>query len=89
MNGFATIGDARDRVLPFVHWYNQHHRHIGIRYVTPEHRHDGADHKILATHDRIYRQMRHAHPARWPGKTRNWQSIGAVWLNPEADLDAV
>ncbi len=24
-----------------------------------------------------------ARPDRWSGRTRNWQPIGAVWLNPE------
>ena len=26
-----------------------------------------------------------SYPARWSGKTRNWQPIGAVTLNPERD----
>ncbi|MBF4114292.1 transposase [Enterobacter cloacae] len=33
--GFSTLGDARVWVESFVSWYNEEHRHSGIRYVTP------------------------------------------------------
>lgn len=35
--GFATLEDARAWVESFVGWYNEEHRHSGIRYVTPGH----------------------------------------------------
>ena len=69
--GFATIDEARAWVQSFVRWYNLEHRHSAIRFVTPDQRH------------RVYQLARAAHPERWSGKTRNWQPIGSVWLNPE------
>ena len=31
----------------------------------------------------VYQAARNKHPVRWSGRTRNWQPIGTVWLNPE------
>jgi putative transposase len=41
--GFAAIDVARLWGSDFVRWYNTEHRHGGIRYVTPEQRHAGAE----------------------------------------------
>jgi len=66
-----------------VHWYNVAHRHSSIRYVSPQQRHTGEDHAILAARHALYSAVKERHPARWSGTTRNWQPIGAVTLNPE------
>jgi hypothetical protein len=69
-----------------VHWYNVDHRHSGIRYaVSPDQRHTGHDHGILATRHALYTQARELNPARWSGNTRNWSPVGAVTLDPERD----
>ncbi len=81
--GFADLDAARRWACDFVHWYNVEHRHSGIRYVSPEQRHAGDDHAILAARHALYQQARARHPARWSGDTRNWTPIGAVTLNPE------
>ena len=83
--GFATLHEARAWAAQFVQWYNFEHRHSGIRYVTPEQRHAGEDHAILAARHDLYTRARALNPARWSGKTRNWTPIGAVTLNPERD----
>ena len=67
----------------FVRWYNHDHRRSGIRYVSPAQRHAGQDHAILAARHALYLQARESTPARWSGKTRNWEPTGAVTLNPE------
>lgn len=46
--GFSTLEEARDWVENFVSWYNEEHRHSGIRYVTPGQRHRGEDRTLLA-----------------------------------------
>ena len=69
----------------FVHWYNLEHKHSGIRYVSPQQRHTGDDHAILAARHALYTQAKERHPARWARQTRNWSPIGAVTLNPERD----
>ena len=81
--GFASIEEARAWVMDFVCWYNTQHQHSAIRFVTPEVRHRGEDAALLASRHAVYQAAREKHPARWSGKTRNWQPIGPVWLNPE------
>jgi len=83
--GFADLDEARAWAAGFVHWYNVDHRHSGIRYVSPEQRHAGHDHSILAARHALYAQARELNPARWSGNTRNWSPVGAVTLNPERD----
>jgi transposase InsO family protein len=48
LKGFADLDSARQWAARFVHWYNQEHRHSGIRYVTPAQRHAGQDGPVLA-----------------------------------------
>lgn len=81
--GFANIEEARQWVLAFVRWYNEEHRHSGIRFVTPAQRHRGEDEAILAQRRMVYEQARARHPERWSGEIRNWDVVGEVWLNPE------
>ena len=54
-------------------------------YVTPSQRHDGQDVDILQARHRLYQTARSQTPSRWSGKTRNWQPITMVTLNPERD----
>ena len=81
-NGFATIEDARKWVLSFVRWYNHDHRHSAIHFVSPSQRHAGQDRKILEKRRELYEMAKSHHPERWSGKTRNWEYIEEVWLNP-------
>ncbi|ATI65978.1 hypothetical protein CPU03_17010 (plasmid) [Edwardsiella tarda] len=46
--GFSTLEEARAWVESFVGWYNEEHRHRGIRYVTPGQQHRGEDNVLLA-----------------------------------------
>ena len=87
-SGFRTLEDARRWVNKFTRWYNEEHRHSGIRYVTPAERHGEEDRKLLKQRDELYRQAKKAHPERWSGKTRNWQPEGPVTLNPEREKQA-
>lgn len=79
---FADIAEARAWMEEFVRWYNQEHRHSGIRYVTPAQRHEGRDVEILAERHRLYQEAKQRHPERWSAQTRNWQPVGKVTLNP-------
>lgn len=83
--GFADLDAARAWAAEFVRWYNDEHRHSGIRYVTPAQRHSGQDQAILAARHALYLQARERNPSRWSGAIRNWSPIGAVTLNPERD----
>jgi len=80
---FVDISAARGWVSSFVHWYNHEHRHSGIKFVTPEQRHTGEDIQILSKRKQVYEKARSQNPGRWTGKTRNWDRIDKVYLNPE------
>ena len=82
VTGFATLSVARQWVHGFVQWYNQAHRHSGIRFVTPTERHDGKDTAILARRHVLNEAARCRNPSRWSGQTRNWTPIESVALNP-------
>jgi hypothetical protein len=86
IKGFVDLDSARQWAVRFVHWYNQEHRHSGIRYVTPAQRHAGQDGPVLAARQAVYQDARQRNPQRWSGSTRNWKPVGAVTLNPERDI---
>ncbi|WP_404830621.1 IS3 family transposase [Dickeya zeae] len=87
-SGFGTLAEAREWVESFTRWYNETHRHSGIRYVTPGQRHRGEDARVLKKRDKLYQQAKAQHPERWSGRTRNWQPVGKVMLNPEREKQA-
>lgn len=82
---FASIDDAREWVETFVKWYNYEHRHSGIKFVTPMQRHEGEDIAILKKRDQTYRKAQLKNPERWSNKTRNWNRIETVFLNPKKE----
>ena len=83
--GFGDLVTARAWAAQLVDWYQHHHRHSALRYVTPDQRHQGRDHQILQARHHLYLTARELNPARWSRHTRNWTPIGAVTLNPEKD----
>lgn len=85
---FESIEAARKWVHGFVQWYNNEHRHSAIRYVTPDQRHRGADSELLKQREAVYAAARQRNPARWSGKTRNWNPVTEVWLNPPKENQA-
>ena len=83
--GFPDLDAARDWVSRFVHWYNNEHRHSGIKYVTPTQRHAGQDRSLLTARHELYQQARRSNPRRWSRQTRDRAPAAAVTLNPERD----
>lgn len=79
---FAGLEDARAWVAGFVRWYNTEHRHSGIRFVTPDERHFGAEHHVLAARQQVYERARRRHPARWRAQIRDWTPAGPVRIGP-------
>jgi putative transposase len=86
VKGFAELDAARQWAAGFVHWYNDEHRHSGIKYVTPAQRHAGHDRPLLMARHELYLQARRSNPRRWSRQTRNWTPVAAVTLNPERDI---
>ncbi|WP_211951260.1 IS3 family transposase, partial [Cupriavidus yeoncheonensis] len=80
---FDTLEQARDWVHRFVRWYNEEHRHSGLKYVTPNQRHRGEAPPMLARRVVVYQAARARHPQRWSRGIRNWKLDPVVYLNPE------
>lgn len=85
---FETLGQARQWVMQFVQWYNEEHRHSGLKYVTPDQRHRGEAQAMLARRIAIYHQARQQYPLRWTAAIRDWTLEDAVYLNPEREQPA-
>lgn len=84
--GFPDVAMAQAWVLAFARWYNHEHCHSGIRFVTPNARHEGHDVEILRRRQAVYEQAKARHPERWTRAIRNWQPVGVVMLNPDRDI---
>jgi transposase InsO family protein len=82
---FNSLAEARAWVGRFVAWYNEEHRHSGLKYVTPVQRHRGLDRALLADRTTLYEAARQRNPARWASGVRNWRLAEAVYLNPERE----
>ncbi|CAG20756.1 putative transposase [Photobacterium profundum SS9] len=80
---FLNIASSRRWVDDFVCWYNNEHRHSGIKFVTPAQRHTGRDIEILAQRTRLYHAAKARHPERWSGNIKNLEPVGSVYLTPE------
>lgn len=82
---FADIENAREWVLRFVTWYNTEHLHSGIKFVTPQSRHQGGDIVVLEKRKTVYEMAKTKNPLRWSGKIKNWNRVNEVYLNPKED----
>lgn len=83
---FESLEQANQWVEKFVYWYNNVHHHSGIKFVTPNQRHEGLDETILENRKRVYELAKSRHPNRWSKNIRNWNRITAVSLNPDKEL---
>ena len=79
---FDNLCEAREWVAGFQHWYNEIHRHSGLKFVTPDQRHRNEDSPILQQRTALYEAAKAQRPERWSGSTRDWQPEKIVYLNP-------
>jgi putative transposase len=79
---FNSITDPRLWCEKFVKWYNEQHLHSGLKFITPQQRHDGRDKMIMQNRNIVYQKAKQLHPERWSKNTRNWSLPKAVTLNP-------
>lgn len=82
INPFRDIFECSKWIEYFVTWYNCSHLHSGIKFVTPNSRHEGKDIKILDRRRKIYLQAKEKNPLRWKNQIRDWKPIERVYLNP-------
>ena len=79
---FRSVEEACAWVAAFVRWYNDQHRHSGIRFVTPSQRHSGQAIDLCRQRARVYELARQRHPRRWSRSTLYWNQPEVVWINP-------
>jgi putative transposase len=79
---FVSLEEARLWVQQFVLWYNDHHRHSRLKFVTPAQRHRGEDEQIRHQRRIVYQQAKQNNPLRWSGNIRNWEVPNQAYLNP-------
>ncbi len=81
---FEGLEEGRSWVHEFVAWYNQAHKHSGLKFQTPQDRHEGLAENKAANRTLVYQQAKYRHPERWGSRaTRSWVLPEDVWLNPE------
>ena len=78
---FTSKAEACEWVVSFVDWYNQQHRHSGIKFVTPHQRHSGRAAELCRRRALVYEKARQKHPRRWSRATRCWRQPEVVWIN--------
>jgi transposase InsO family protein len=78
---FLDLLSVRDWVDGFVDWYNNEHRHSGIKYVTPNQRHYGQAEEICTRRQQTYEKAREMNPQRWSRHPRNWSQPKTVQIN--------
>ena len=82
---FASKAPACQWVGSFVDWYNQWHRHSGIKFDTPHERHSGQSVGICRYRTGIYQRAKQLNPRRWSGSIRCWNQPEVVWINQPLD----
>ena len=84
---FDTLCKARQWMAGFEHWYDEIHRHSGLKFVTPGQRHRGEDSAILEQRAALYEAAKAQRPERWSRTTRDWQPEKIVYLNPGKSIN--
>ncbi|MCZ6913941.1 MAG: integrase core domain-containing protein [Rickettsia endosymbiont of Ixodes persulcatus] len=85
-DGFENIEKAREWVSNFVNWYNNEHYHSGIKFMTPNSRHNGETETIINNRIKVYKAARVLNPSRFNKGIRNWTPPKKVALNPTDEV---
>lgn len=81
---FANLDAARGWVHGFTRWYNEEHKHSGLKFLSPKQRHQGETEEFMEGRKKVYELAKKRHPERWGKRTtRNWDLPEGVWLNPD------
>jgi putative transposase len=85
---FTGIDHGLEHCRGWFPWYNDHHRHSGIAYLTPSDVHFGRAEQILQQRHQIMLRAYREHPERFPrGAPRPLSLPSAVWINPPDATD--
>ena len=79
---FESIDHARAFCRDFFHWYNNEHRHWGIRLLTPQTVHCGRAEDALRARQEVLLEAYQAHPERFVGGVPTPPQLPEhVWIN--------
>jgi len=80
---FGCQADARSWARPFFDWYNNHHYHSGIGFLTPADVHYGRASRKIQERQRILQMAYQKFPHRFvKGEPKPPTLPEAVWINP-------
>ena len=84
---FGSLQDTRAWCRPFFEWYNHHHRHSGIAYLTPADVHAGRAWEVLQHRAKVLSEAACRTPQRFSGGPAKalLKLPEAVWINPPED----
>ncbi len=86
---FGSIEDAQAFCSPFFSWYNNEHRHSGIRFLTPAAAHHGGANATLEARHARRIEAYARHPERFiGGEPKRPELPNAVYINPPRKEDA-
>jgi len=84
---FESLGAARTWVQGFVTWYNEEHRHSGLKFQTPMDRHSGRSEEKIQRRIEVLSAAKERHPERWGNRSiRDWHLPDEVVLNPVKEI---
>ncbi len=80
---FGCLQDLISFARPFFDWYNNHHRHSGLGYMTPAAVHDGLAQGIHRKREQTLLKAYAAHPERFVRKPPAPPEVPTeAWINP-------
>jgi putative transposase len=87
---FGSLEDARRFCIDYFDWYNNHHHHSGLGFLTPAQVHHGLAAGVLAQRQSALERAYEAHPERFPGGPPSAAAPPSdVWINPPQHVTLV
>jgi len=84
---FGSLQDSRHFCQPFFQWYNNEHRHSGLKLLTPADVHYGQAEQVIASRTQALEQAFMRHPNRFKHQMPQHPQLDQeVWINkPDSD----
>lgn len=82
---FLSMNEAQFWVADFIDWYNEHHMHSAIGYVTPVQKHSGIASAIIAARNDVKQKAYESNRHRWSGMCATLPDPQVVILNPSLE----
>lgn len=80
---FGSLEDARRFCIDYFDWYNNHHHHSGLGFLTPAQVHHGLATEVIAQRQSVLERAYKAHPERFSsGPPTASAPPSDVWINP-------